>query len=195
MPRIRISLATLLGFIAVSALGLAGMISASSLWTAAAATVTLAVLLAAVLAAFLLAGSDRAFWAGFALFGWAYLMLVNWDWIGGQFGHDLTAGLGDAAESLFPEVSVPLTPAGIATTSPIPASGVRLPQPSAVNALRVPGPDYYVMVRQRQIKIGGFVQISRMCLTFLFAVVGGFIARTLAERRDERSRSSRTAAP
>src|SRR5947209_13045240 len=99
MPRYRISLAGSLGIVAVIAMGMAGMRSASSLWTTAAATITLGLLLSALIAARLLEGPDRAFWAGFALFGWSYLVLVNWDWVGGQFGHDLTGGLSDAAEA------------------------------------------------------------------------------------------------
>src|SRR5262245_5156858 len=116
MPRYRISLAGSLGIVAVIAMGLAGMRSASSLWTMAAATVTLALLLSAVIAARLLDGLDRAFWAGFAVFGWSYLLLVNWDWIGGQFGHDLTAGLSDVAETIFArtDVSAPPQPPGAA---------------------------------------------------------------------------------
>ena len=101
MATFRISIAGLLGIVAVIAIWLAGMRSASSLWTTAAATVTLALLLTALLAALLLDGADRAFCAGFALFAWSYLLLVNWDWVGGQFGHDLTAGLSDIAEALF----------------------------------------------------------------------------------------------
>src|SRR5262245_46740229 len=185
MPRFRISLATLLGLIALIALGLAGMTSGSRLWTAVAATLTLAVLLTAILAAFLLAGSERPFWVGFALFGWTYLLLVNWDWIGGQFGHDLTASLSDIAESLVPEVGV--------TAPPFPASGPSSPtsalwmsrQPTANPARPVFTP--VELVRQRQIKIGNLVQISRMVLSLLFAWLGGSIARALAERRAARS--------
>ena len=63
-------------------------------------------------------GIDRAFWVGFALFGWTYLILVNWDWVGGQFGHDLTAGISEAAEWLLPEVKAPPCPFGSATPRP-----------------------------------------------------------------------------
>jgi hypothetical protein len=198
MHPLRISLATLLAIVAIIALGLAGMTSASSFWTAAAATVTLALLLAAVLAACLLAGSDRAFWAGFALFGWIYLVLVNWDWVGGQFGHDLTAGLSDMAESIFAETPAtgpqaagfvpPGQPAQIAPGNRAAAVVTPAPSPTAW-ALNV-----FQLVRQRQIKIGNFVQIGRMLLSLLFALVGGFIGRALAERRESRTGSSGPAA-
>jgi hypothetical protein len=211
MPSFRISLAMSLGLIAMIALGLAGMASASSVWTAAAATVTLAIFLGAILAAFLLEKSRRAFWAGFALFGWAYLVLVNWDWVGGQFGHDLTAGLSDLAEALFPAQAVTAPPAPIPPAGVLPVQPIRVPQaPVGGNALNNPPAltpvpprsaptvaalSYYEQVRQRQIKMGNFVQISRMCLSLLFALLGGLIARTLVEGFDTQRRPERSAPP
>ncbi|MGZ3397173.1 MAG: hypothetical protein ACXVB2_23940, partial [Isosphaeraceae bacterium] len=50
----RFGLASLLGIVAVIAFGLAGLFSATTFWTSAAATVTLGVLLGAVLGALLL---------------------------------------------------------------------------------------------------------------------------------------------
>jgi hypothetical protein len=164
MPRFRISIASLLGIVAVIAIGLAGMLSASSVWTTAAATVTLALLLTALLASVLLDGTDRAFWAGFALFGWSYLLLVNWDWVGGQFGHDLTSGLSDIAEAIFDDAP--------------PAAG---PFQAPVSS-----PQYLQWARMRQIKLGNFVQIGRMCLSLVFGLLGGSIARGMAGRRDPR---------
>jgi hypothetical protein len=180
MPRLRISMASLLGFIAVLALGLAGMKSASSLWTTAASTVTLAMLLGSILAAWQLAGVDRAFWAAFALFGWTYLVLVNWDWIGGPFGHDLTAGLSDLAESMFGEVPVPIVPqlpGGPPRPFPAIAGQPPLPPPGIAQS------EYLELVRQRQIKIGNFVQIGRLALSLAFGLLGGFIATAIARRR------------
>ena len=176
MPRFRISLASLLGIVAVIAMGLAGMVSASSLWTTAAATVCLAVLLSAVLAARLLTGIDRAFWAGFALFGWSYLLLVNWDWVGGQFGHDLTAGLSDIAESMFADVAIPGPPQSPAIApAGRPAVGFNI--------------QYLESVRGRQIRLGNFVQIGRMILSLLFGLLGGWIAGSFAGRREAGAKS------
>jgi hypothetical protein len=146
MPRVRLSLSTLMGIVALAALGLAGITSATSLWTAIASTVTLAILLAAILAAWLLDRVDRAFWVGFALFGWTYLVLVNWDWVGGQFGHDLTAGLLELAESLVPEVPVqPPTravPAPAGLSRPVPSIPLRVttPQPAVAVEPAEPAP-------------------------------------------------------
>jgi hypothetical protein len=191
MPRYRISLAGALGIVAVIAMGLAGMRSASSLWTTAAATVTLALLLSAMIAARLLDGLDRAFWAGFALFGWSYLLLANWDWIGGQFGHDLTAGLSDVAEAMFAKVEVPIqlqppATAFAARTAPDvaikPDPGVAIPAPATRFAVVSPE-EFHEEVRARQIKLGNFVQIGRMFLALAFGLLGGLIARALAHAR------------
>ncbi len=189
MSKYRISLATLLAIVAVVALGMAGMVSSSRFWTAAAATVTLAMLLAAVLAAGLLSGIDRAFWTGFALFGWVYLLLVNWDWVGGQFGHDLTAGLSAVAETIFPEVTItgpPQVSSSVPSAPPVGTPALApAPSPATIASF-----NFFEMAQQRQIKIGNFVQIGRMLLALLFALVGGFLARTMAERRDAQARSA-----
>lgn len=169
MATFRISIAGVLGIVAVIAIWLAGMRSASSLWTTAAATVTLALLLTALLAALLLDGADRAFCVGFAMFAWSYLLLVNWDWVGGQFGHDLTSGLSDLAEALF-------DPGPAAALPPSQPAVLPTPAPGAGNA-------YLQMVRARQMQLGNFVQIGRMFLSLLFGLLGGSIARGLAGRR------------
>jgi hypothetical protein len=192
MPRLRMSLSSLMVTVAVIALGLAGITSASRLWTVVAATATLALLLSAILASWLASGLERGFWAGFAVFGWTYLVLVNWDWVGGQFGHDLTPNLGAAAEWLIPEVRDPVmatlpmappagpAPVGTAARSRIVPPALA-PGAAAVSALRS---DYYERAQERQIKIGNFVEIGRLVLALLFALLGGFIGRMLAERRD-----------
>jgi hypothetical protein len=191
----RISLATLIGIVAVIALGLAGMVSGSRLWLMLASTVTLALLLAALLASWLFSGIDRAFWVGFALFGWTYLIMVNWDWVGGQIGHDLTAGISEAAEWLLPDIKPPPFPFGsptpwpVSTTSPAPFGQAVPAPPAPVNQV-----DYMERSRQRQIKIGNFVQICRMSGALCFGVLGGWLARILAQREEKR-RADRPASP
>jgi hypothetical protein len=171
MPTVRISLATLLAIVAVLALGLAGVASASRLSTMVAATVTLAWLLTAILAAWLRRGIDRAFWVGFALFGWVYLVLVNWDWVGGQFGHDLTGALNGFAEALVPEVPVPAAP--------------QFRTPQSMMRFGLLTDSQRAMMQLRETKVGNLVQIGRMLLALLFALVGGGIARRLAARRGD----------
>jgi hypothetical protein len=172
----RLTIGSLLGLVAVSGLWLASLRFATVWWTTAASTVTLALLLSAVLGAFLLRGGDRAFLAGFALFGWVYLLFVNWDWIGAQFGHDLTGGLSDLAEVVIPPVSQrTLIPA---------ANGSR------GAAAMLPNPGFLDSAQTRALKVGNFVQIGRLMLSLLFALLGGLIARVLALRA-ERERDRR----
>jgi hypothetical protein len=155
----RFTIASLLGIVAVLAIGMAGLAIATTFWTSAASTVTLAFLLGSVLGAVFLAGPEKAFCLGFALFGGVYLALVDWDWLGGQFGHDLTVGLSEVAASLFPDQPVAAAP-GIVVNVPV------------------------EILRAKQIRTGNFVQIGRCALSLTFAALGGFVARSLHARRD-----------
>jgi hypothetical protein len=164
MSELRLTLASSLGIVAVVALGLTGLRSASTFWTSAAATLTLGLFLAAVLGAWLLRGREQAACLGFALFGIVYLILVNWDWVGAQFGHDLTAGLGDLADELVPS---PLT------ASRANPAGTPLPTFRAEDMVA------------RQVRVGNFLQISRMVLALLFGVAGACTAIFLVRRQDD----------
>lgn len=75
--RFRFSLSTLLAIIAVSAIAIMAVRTGDWLWARIWFSVVLALHLAAILGAFYRSGSQRAFWIGFALFGWTYLMIAN----------------------------------------------------------------------------------------------------------------------
>jgi hypothetical protein len=165
----RFSLAGLMGIVAVIALGCVGLVSASTFWTSAAATITLGLLLGAVLGAVLLRGADQSFLLGFALFGIIYLVLVDWDWYGGQLGHDLTAGLSDVADSIIPAPQVATAPISSPFASPLPPG---------------PGPSRMEPIAAHSVKVGNFVRIGRMTLALLFALVGGSVGLLLFNRRD-----------
>jgi hypothetical protein len=74
------SLRWLFGIVTLLAIGCGLLTYASPLLSKLTFTATLAVLLAAVPAAAYQAGDRRAFWAGFALFGFAYLWMVCGTW-------------------------------------------------------------------------------------------------------------------
>jgi hypothetical protein len=74
MTRFRFSIASLLGLVVFVAIAVAGLRAASDGWDSALFTTTLAMLLVSVLLAVHSAGRQRAFWFGFCLFGWAYLV-------------------------------------------------------------------------------------------------------------------------
>jgi hypothetical protein len=164
----RVSVSGLLGVVAASAGLFAALRAASPVATMLVASVTLILLLTGVAGACFAAGTERAFWGGFGLFGISYLVLVNWDWIGGQFGHDLTGCLGGLAELVFPAPS----PAAFTVNAGL--GNPRAPAPVAQEHLS---------------RVGNFVQICRLILSLAFALVGGFISRGFAARRAARSDS------
>jgi hypothetical protein len=79
---LQFSLLTLFGLVTIVALGCAALRSPSELWASSLFTFTIVVLLAAILRAILRRGPARAFWIGFALFGWGYLLLIFGPWFG-----------------------------------------------------------------------------------------------------------------
>jgi hypothetical protein len=173
----RISVAGLLGLVAVIAIGIASLRFATVAWTTAATTVTVGVLLAAVLGVIYLRGAARAFCVGFALFGWVYLILVDWSWIGAQVGHDLTGGLGDLAEVVHPAETPRLTAAFG------PMTGQTQGQRNALRlASNIAQAGQITRSQQRYIMIGNFVAIGRLVLALAFAFAGGVTARALASR-------------
>jgi hypothetical protein len=72
----RISIAGVLGVVAVFAVGLAALIQATNVWLGAMFALTIGLLMASVLATFL-RGWRSGVWLGFALFGWGYLLVGN----------------------------------------------------------------------------------------------------------------------
>jgi len=72
----RFTIRTLMAFIVITAVGLAGLRNASTLWAGTLLLATLGLLLTSVLRAIYSAASSRAGWLGFSLFGFAYLALV-----------------------------------------------------------------------------------------------------------------------
>jgi hypothetical protein len=159
----RLTIASMLVVVAVLAMSMAALFSSTGFWISLAATLTLGTLLAAILGAILLRGGDRAFCLGFSLFAAVYLILVDWDWIGGQFGHDLTLGLGDLAERIY------AAPAN-ARNGPF------------LNQLPLE------VLRARQGRIGNFVEVGRMLAALLFGLLGGSGGILMERRRDHPGR-------
>ena len=76
----RFSIRQLLLGTALVAVGCVALRSASPTWVAALLGVVLLVLTAAVPLAIFRQGAQRAWWFGFALFGWLYLLLLAYSW-------------------------------------------------------------------------------------------------------------------
>jgi hypothetical protein len=77
MARFRFHIGNLLILVLFMGVGFAGLREANDLWDSGIFTLTLGVLLTAVLFAVHRTGLRRAFWLGFALFGWSYLGLAS----------------------------------------------------------------------------------------------------------------------
>ncbi len=75
MRRIRFNIASLLVAVLVLGVGFAALRESSDLWESGVFTLTLTALLISILLAVHRSEKRRAFWVGFALFGWTYLGL------------------------------------------------------------------------------------------------------------------------
>ena len=75
MRRFRFTIASLLVVVLFVAVGFAALRESNDLWESGVFTLTLAALLISILLAVHRTESRRAFWIGFALFGWIYLGL------------------------------------------------------------------------------------------------------------------------
>jgi hypothetical protein len=73
MTRLRFNIGTLLAVVVFLAVAFAALREATALWDSGVFTLTVAMLLAGVLLSVYRTGRGRAFWVGFALFGWTYL--------------------------------------------------------------------------------------------------------------------------
>src|SRR5215208_6439046 len=80
MGRFRVTLAGLMGVVVVLGVGLAALKNASNEWAGAVRLMTLGMLAAAILEAVYSRGARRAWWLGFALFGWGYEALASAPW-------------------------------------------------------------------------------------------------------------------
>src|SRR5271155_1264821 len=76
MRKLRFNIASLLVIILVLGIGFAALRESSDLWESGIFTVTLGILLISILLAVHRFESKRAFWLGFALFGWGYMALT-----------------------------------------------------------------------------------------------------------------------
>ena len=75
MRRMRFSIRSLVGFILICGVAFAALKQSTDWWEKGTFSMTVLVLLTAVLLGVHLAGGRRAFWLGFGLFGWGYLGL------------------------------------------------------------------------------------------------------------------------
>jgi hypothetical protein len=193
MRRVRISIAGLMAVVLFCAVGVAALRAASETWAGLILTATLAILAVGLLGAIYRRGPAHAFWGGFALFGWGYLLLCFGPWFASEVQpHLASTGLLDR---LYPQI------AGVSPTDT--ATYIRRvwldvygtpPPPQAVSAVRFSGDgtkiaeDPWAAVWQwagagqgfrglRGPAPGPFRRIGHCLWALMAAMVGGLAAR------------------
>jgi hypothetical protein len=113
MRTFRFPIAALMAAVLIVALGLAALRNSSATWAGVMLLLTCGVLCLAVVGVVCGGDARRAWWLGFALFGWAYLLLAFWstvelptmvllDMIAGRLGLSVqfTGGMGGGMRSV-----------------------------------------------------------------------------------------------
>jgi hypothetical protein len=115
----RFSIAGLMGLVVVAAVGVAALRFASELWAGVLLMLTLGVLGAAILGMVHRRDGKRAWWQGFALFGWGYLTLALGPWFGATIAPSLptTTGLNALYAKMHPASEVEQARRGAVTTT------------------------------------------------------------------------------
>lgn len=126
MPRPTI--AKLMSLVAVLAVGFAALRSGSEIWARVCLTATLAILAFAIVAVVYRREGHRAWWLGFALFGWGYAALTLVPVCRQELGGKLITSrlLMDLFQEnvVKPRVAVPTTPAPTGKRAARPAAAV-----------------------------------------------------------------------
>lgn len=175
MTRFRISIAGLMLLVAVVALGVMGLKEGTELWASATFTLTVVILLGAILNAVHGHGSRRAFWGGFVLFGWIYLLWIFRPWSQQNQEPDVPPMLTSVLLDLVHERIHP--------------EPVYIPDPN------IPAPGIHMIIKPGTVPwtgdITNYRQVGHCLAALLFGVLGGAWsgyahARRGAERASER---------
>jgi WD40 repeat protein len=194
MRRFRYSIAGLLGLVLFVAVAFAALRQADELWDSALFSLTVGLLLTSVLLAIHRTGRKRAFWLGFALLGWTYLIATLIPSVESRLL--TTTGLAHL-DSMIPRrdpavrrlsrnrnpvVGLAFSADGQTLAANSPGGTVRLWNVSTGRLLAGPSSDV-------------FVRIGHSLLALALAFVGGQLSRGLfdtqrAPRADEPGRST-----
>ena len=165
--RLRFSIMGLMALVLTVAIGFAALRNPSELWASALFTLAVGLLCVAVLGVAFRHGHKRQFWMGFAVFGWAYLILV--------FASDAlsppplltTKLLSFADQQINPKSDTPIFITGVLNGT---ISANSLPSRAT---MPITGPNSLL-----------FYQIGQALATLIVALVGGIAARIFAARAD-----------
>lgn len=185
----RFSIGSLILVVLVCGVAAAALRDASSLWAETMVSLTLLLLAVAVLAAWNRHGAARAFWQGFAFFGWAYLVLIFGEWVHEYIRPPTEPLLLYVHEWISPPQAIPGIPGGVVTgpnltwPNPMPFTvpdvvGAPPGQPDVATMWvpMTPGAPAPVVVPVDQEQ---FLRIGHCLIALLAATAGGLIARWL----------------
>ncbi len=165
------SIAGMMGLVFVTALAFAALKYPLVILTNLASSLVLLLLLTSIAGALLQRGLERAYWTGFAIFGWTTLFFVSGSWIAGQFGSDLTSSFQDLAEMALARQDKSVTVAFAPATPGSPGKSMNF-------------------MAEHSIKVGNLVEMARLMMVLLFALTGGFIAQGFVRRAERSARES-----
>jgi hypothetical protein len=165
----RISIAGVLGVVAVFAVGLAALVQATDVWSGVVFTLTIGLLMASVLAV-CLRGWRSGAWLGFTVFGWGYLLVGN------------ISGLNLATQAWLLSDSVAEWVFSTSNAAPVPPAVSHAQTPYGYDetpehtAFRIAAADYNSRLSQA-------LMIGRLLWVLMFAGVGATVVSVLARPR------------
>jgi hypothetical protein len=183
---LRYSLAALLIAIVVVSVGCAAITHPTPLWSQIVFTAAVVLLLTASLAAVI--GGPRPFAAGFAIFGWGYLLLTSGPWSLTVRPHLLTETVLARLEPLVVDPNVVYPMGGLGG----PTGGWGGSAWTTGNTLLIPSSPYYNAISSYTALPYAYVggegnpwlrQIGHTLWAILLAAAGGGVARFLAARK------------
>ena len=146
------SLKSLLIGVGLIAMGTVALVNASRLWVTITGLTTCLLLLTSLLASLLLRGRQRAFWIGFAVFGWGYIAMAYGPYQDVVLTSDLLSDLGN---SLRRTVPIPTNPA---------------PEWVRTTAFEEKLGTVAVVVDPRNV-----VKVGKLLIAWLFCIVGALV--------------------
>ncbi|MDB5352859.1 MAG: hypothetical protein JWN86_4106 [Planctomycetota bacterium] len=188
----RFSIAGLMVVVLVSGVAVAALKNASDAWAGVLLLLTLLLLGISLLGILHRRGGARAFWQGFAIFGWGYLVLSQAPWIADQVGPRLptTQLLAYAHEKAHPSPETRGTFQFVAQLTgnsqvQTPQATVTLGTPPSgnliVSGVNRPAPAVPVQTLSflsiTQTNLEQFKHVGHCLFTLLAALIGGGIAR------------------
>jgi hypothetical protein len=195
MKHIRFTIASLLVVILVLGVGFAALRESSDLWESGLFTLTLGILLISILAAIHRTEKRRAFWLGFAVFGWIYLALTFMPSIESRL---ITTKVLAYLDSKVPDRSIVHIKRVWDSWSSKPDQNNQsigfVPQGNSGTSRTVPVAGKLSFMGSFTGAASGstmtFIRIGHSFLTLIAAMMGGLLSQHLDAKERERSRES-----